>query len=325
MKHCNNCNAQLDDDAFFCTNCGSQQPMPDFQEKTVNPSNNNEMNNMNHKFNLQTPQHSPKRPFPTRLISIIAISAITIIGIVAITTSCKHEWAAATCTEPQTCTLCGDTKGKSLGHDFINATCTSPKTCKICQTTEGEAIGHIESDWITTKTPTLISKGVEELKCATCGEQLNSRTTQKKTPCVVNDYFNFTDDELIDWINDISTTYVNHIDLGIFDEDSSNTSYRITLSDGDTGVLILNHGDNGKDGNIQAIMIYFDDNSASGALGIWLGNKIDSNFDTDDAVYKFVYNKSYTAANMTGVSLELDDDFEVYLLAPSEYVVDLLS
>lgn len=97
------------------------------------------------------------------------------------------------------------------------------------------------------------------------------------------------------------------------------------MSDGDTGALLLTHGDNGKDGNIQAIMIYFADDTLSGALGIWLGNKIDSNFDSDDAAYKWAYNKPYTAASMTGVSFELDDDFEIYLLAPSEYVADLLS
>ena len=97
------------------------------------------------------------------------------------------------------------------------------------------------------------------------------------------------------------------------------------MQNGDTGVLLLNHGDNGKNGNIQAIMIYFEDNTVSAALGIWLGNKIDSNFDSDDAGYNWAYNKSYTAAKMTGVSFELDDDFEIYLLAPSEYVADLLS
>lgn len=58
---------------------------------------------------------------------------------------CKHEWVEATCTEPKTCALCGETEGEALGHNWTSATCTSPKTCVRCGMTEGEALGH---DWI---------------------------------------------------------------------------------------------------------------------------------------------------------------------------------
>ena len=34
-----------------------------------------------------------------------------------------HEFAAATCTEPKTCT-CGQTEGKKLGHDYKNGVCS---------------------------------------------------------------------------------------------------------------------------------------------------------------------------------------------------------
>lgn len=30
--------------------------------------------------------------------------------------ACKHEWAEATCTEPKTCTKCGETEGDPLEH-----------------------------------------------------------------------------------------------------------------------------------------------------------------------------------------------------------------
>ena len=55
-----------------------------------------------------------------------------------------HKWAEATCTEPKTCTECGETEGEALGHDWKEATCTEPKTCNRCGATKGGALGH---DW----------------------------------------------------------------------------------------------------------------------------------------------------------------------------------
>ena len=56
----------------------------------------------------------------------------------------EHSWMEATCTEPKTCSICGETEGEALGHSWIEATCTEPKTCSVCGETEGEALGH---DW----------------------------------------------------------------------------------------------------------------------------------------------------------------------------------
>lgn len=56
--------------------------------------------------------------------------------------ACKHEWAEATCTEPKTCTKCGETEGEALGHNWgewevsVEATPTSDglkkRTCTLC-------------------------------------------------------------------------------------------------------------------------------------------------------------------------------------------------
>lgn len=236
-----------------------------------------------------------------------------------------HVWKDATCTTPKTCSLCNKTEGVALGHTWQSATCTEPKTCKICQVTEGSAKGHAEGDWITTKKATLTTTGEETLSCSVCDKLLDSRSVKKKLPKVEDDYFNFTDKELIDWINENSTTSVGYTDIEIFEETSSNTSYRITSSDGETGALLLNHGDNGKDGNIQAIMVHYSDDSYAAALGMWIGYKIDSDFDPDDAAFYVVLDEPYTAADMTLVRLELEEDFEVYLLAPFEFMADYLS
>lgn len=73
---------------------------------------------------------------------------------------CKHEWAEATCTEPKTCTKCGETEGEALGHSWVDATCTEPKTCSVCGATEGDPIGHKWSEATCTEPKT----------CSVCGE-----------------------------------------------------------------------------------------------------------------------------------------------------------
>lgn len=82
----------------------------------------------------------------------------------------EHIWIDATCTEPKTCSVCGEKVGSPLGHDvddmtcttggtcnrcgdeveapghkWKDATCTEPKTCSVCGETEGEALGHTTS------------------------------------------------------------------------------------------------------------------------------------------------------------------------------------
>ena len=56
--------------------------------------------------------------------------------------SCSHNWKAATCTAPKTCTKCGATDGSAAGHSWKAATCTAPKTCTTCGATEGGVIAH---------------------------------------------------------------------------------------------------------------------------------------------------------------------------------------
>ena len=55
-----------------------------------------------------------------------------------------HDYTPATCTTPEICTRCGETLGTANGHDFMTATCTSPATCRRCGETQGTALGH---DW----------------------------------------------------------------------------------------------------------------------------------------------------------------------------------
>jgi hypothetical protein len=87
---------------------------------------------------------------------------ITNLIIVGAISGCGHEhtWADATCTEPRTCTECGETEGEALGHEWVDATCTEPKTCSRCGVTEGEALGHKLSEANYQDAPV----------CSVCGE-----------------------------------------------------------------------------------------------------------------------------------------------------------
>ena len=71
---------------------------------------------------------------------------------------CEHEFAAADCVNPATCTLCGETEGEALGHVWMAATCETPKTCENCGVTDGEPKGH-----------SMVEATCEEAKhCETC-------------------------------------------------------------------------------------------------------------------------------------------------------------
>ncbi len=55
---------------------------------------------------------------------------------------CSHDWQAADCVNPKTCTLCGKTRGEALAHSWCDADCESPRTCTACGKTQGEPKGH---------------------------------------------------------------------------------------------------------------------------------------------------------------------------------------
>ena len=71
-----------------------------------------------------------------------------------------HKWSDATCTDPKTCSVCGETSGNDLGHKWSDATCTDPKTCSVCGATTGNALGHKWNDATCTDPKT----------CSVCGE-----------------------------------------------------------------------------------------------------------------------------------------------------------
>lgn len=47
----------------------------------------------------------------------LLLAMIVVIMSVILCGCCSHEWEEATCTEPETCSLCGETQGEALGHE----------------------------------------------------------------------------------------------------------------------------------------------------------------------------------------------------------------
>ncbi|MGI6017870.1 MAG: LPXTG cell wall anchor domain-containing protein [Marvinbryantia sp.] len=69
----------------------------------------------------------------------------------------EHNFAPATCTTPQTCTVCGATEGGTIEHDFTPATCIKLATCKVCGLTTGEYANHTSTQKATCTEPEVCS------------------------------------------------------------------------------------------------------------------------------------------------------------------------
>ena len=77
----------------------------------------------------------------------------------------------ATCTEDQTCTVCGAVISAAGGHIAgPEATCTTAQTCSVCGTELAPALGHDFGDFIETKAPTCDVPGEDTATCTRCGD-----------------------------------------------------------------------------------------------------------------------------------------------------------
>lgn len=89
-------------------------------------------------FIVQAIRQKPKKKWGIACI----ISVVVFFIAFAFPTSCAHQWKDATCTEPKTCTKCGETEGEPLGHtpgewkldepSFVSATVWMRQYCAVC-------------------------------------------------------------------------------------------------------------------------------------------------------------------------------------------------
>ena len=53
-----------------------------------------------------------------------------------------HNWNEATCTTPETCSVCRTIRCEALGHKWNEVTCVDPMICSRCGARNGSALGH---------------------------------------------------------------------------------------------------------------------------------------------------------------------------------------
>ena len=119
-----------------------------------------------------------------------------------------HDWKEATCTDPKTCSRCGDTEGTALGHDFADvwssdesghwhecsrcdatadeaahtpgaaATETTPQKCTECDYIITAALGHTHTlTKVEAKAPTCTEDGNKAYYvCSGCGKLYEDAT-----------------------------------------------------------------------------------------------------------------------------------------------------
>lgn len=91
--------------------------------------------------------------------------------------------------------------GCSCRHKWQEATCTEPKTCSKCGETEGEALGHTPGDWIVGESDFVAAEKQENLSCSVCGEVLETRS-ESLTVLYHDGKFDFNVEEFSDRLSD---------------------------------------------------------------------------------------------------------------------------
>ena len=88
--------------------------------------------------------------------------------------------AAATCTTPQVCTVCGKEIVPAKGHvPGGEATCTNPQKCLVCGEVIVPAKGHKEGAPVVESEPTKSQEGSQVIKCTVCGEVIRREAIPK--------------------------------------------------------------------------------------------------------------------------------------------------
>ena len=88
--------------------------------------------------------------------------------------------AAATCTTPQVCTVCGKEIVPAKGHvPGGEATCTNPQKCLVCGEVIVPAKGHTEGAPVVESEPTKSKEGSQVIKCTVCGEVIRREAIPK--------------------------------------------------------------------------------------------------------------------------------------------------
>ena len=207
---CPECNKQISDQAKSCPHCGYRLPKA---KKMLSP----------HKKNTLI------AVIVGVLLVFASFAGYFFFSPYTVKWCCYHHISDATCTEPKTCSRCGQTWGISIGHNWQTATCTEPKTCTVSGTTEGSANGH---DW-SPATCTLAQRckvcghrgepslghDVKDYICTRCGISVVSESDVPNILDIISATYTMNYlggiDQYMTFVNKSSTKTINYITVEI--------------------------------------------------------------------------------------------------------------
>ncbi len=144
MWYCQSCGTQNGENSRFCVECGKPRPAENAsaQQPAQNwqPAGGADYAQPAAPAWGAPPPQPAKKKSPWWLWLILGLAVLAVAAVVCYFT--VHIWNPATCTEPETCKICGDTRGMPLGHSTRAATCTEPEICNRCGLTVSPALGH---------------------------------------------------------------------------------------------------------------------------------------------------------------------------------------
>ncbi|MCM1184924.1 MAG: zinc ribbon domain-containing protein [Lachnoclostridium sp.] len=193
---CGQCGAEVKDEAAFCPKCGArrnialQREMLQ-QEEAAEPAAGQVQG-------AGVPGGLPSGNAPSKkkgipiggIVAVIAagLAAVAAVAVIVVLSATgghlKHEWEDATCTEPETCAICGKTRGEPLGHTAQEATCTEPSVCEVCGEKLAEPLGHTVLAEATCTEPSVCSVCNATLKKA-LGHTWTKATCKEPKTCRV--------------------------------------------------------------------------------------------------------------------------------------------
>lgn len=250
----------------------------------------------------------------------IALTLALLITLSLALTGCclSHEWVEATCTEPKTCSKCGETEGEALGHTWNDATCTAPKTCSVCAETEGEALGHTEGEWETVEPATLIQAGSQRQLCSVCGETLATEELPQKAAAIDGIEYNFTPEEFIEAFNHLTKDNL-YVDISSAQEEDGLTMYPYMTDGSFSGILFgFSCAD---DGNVQVICLSGKDTDELYTLFALCFVVLDPNSNYGTALASLMLTQTASDSIGSRYVITADDDgYSMVLIAP-EYLL----